>query len=99
VPAQTMRTNLERVAGALPPSAVLVSAAKGLELSSGLRMTEVIAAVLPGYAPACALCGPNLAEEIARGLLATTVVAGRPVATAVVQRALRSSRFRVYTHE
>src|SRR5262249_41197055 len=88
VPSQALRANGERIAPAAPRQAALVSAAKGIELSSGLRMTEVMAQVLPQHGPACALSGPNLAEEIARGLPAATVVAGPASVAELVQGAL-----------
>jgi glycerol-3-phosphate dehydrogenase (NAD(P)+) len=66
VPAQAMRPTLDRIAPSLPHGCVLVSAAKGLEIATGLRMTEVLAAACPGH-PVVALSGPNLAGEIARG--------------------------------
>ena len=99
VPAQQMRENIRRVAGVLPAGCVVVSAAKGVELGGALRMTEVLAAELPVGAAVCVLSGPNLAGEIARGLPATCVVAGSPDAAGRVQRALASTRFRVYTHD
>jgi glycerol-3-phosphate dehydrogenase (NAD(P)+) len=56
----------------------------------------VIAAALPN--PVCALSGPNLAGEIARGLPATTVAASSEEAPAAdVQRLFTDSSFRVYT--
>jgi len=99
VPAQRMRENLRHLAADLPPGAVVVSASKGIELGSGLRMSEVLGEELPRNIGRCALGGPNLAEEIARGLPATTVVAGPPDAARAVQEALGSTRFRVYTHD
>src|SRR5436190_6203606 len=42
-PAQTMRQNVRRWRDAFAPDAVLVSASKGLELDTALRMTQVIA--------------------------------------------------------
>ena len=42
VPAQTMRTNLQQWAGLLTPGATLVSAAKGIELGTLMRMSQVI---------------------------------------------------------
>jgi glycerol-3-phosphate dehydrogenase (NAD(P)+) len=98
-PAQAMRANAARVAADLPASAVVVSAAKGIELQTGERMTEVLAQSLGGDRSFCALSGPNLAGEIVRGLPATCVVAGPIEAASEVQRALASSRFRVYTHD
>jgi len=97
VPSQTMRANSRRVSETLPRGCVVVSAAKGLETSSLYRMTEVIAEECPRLGQPCALSGPNLAEEIARGLPATSVVAGPEEATRLVQSALSSSRFRIYT--
>lgn len=99
VPAQAMRATLNRAAPFLMPGAVLVSAAKGLEIATGLRMTEVMGSACPGH-PVAALSGPNLAGEIARGLPATTVAASVSTAAAErVQAALNSSTFRVYTHD
>jgi glycerol-3-phosphate dehydrogenase (NAD(P)+) len=99
VPAQSLRANAARLAACLPDGSIVVSAAKGIELESGRRMTEVLAETLPGSPALCALSGPNLADEIAHGLPATTVVAGPPEAARRVQRALTSPGFRVYTHD
>jgi glycerol-3-phosphate dehydrogenase (NAD(P)+) len=98
VPSQTMRANLRRIADALSEHCLIVSAAKGLEAGTLLRMSQVITDECPHLAPPCALSGPNLAEEIARGLPATSVVAGPERAARMVQRALSSARFRVYTN-
>ena len=99
VPAQSLRANAQRLASALRPGAVVVSAAKGLELSSGRRMTEVLSEELAAAGAYCALSGPNLAEEIARGLPATCVVAGPDAAARRIQDVLGTPRFRVYTHD
>lgn len=99
VPAQSLRTNLAPLRPILAKSGVVVSAAKGVELGTGLRMTEVLAEMLDEATMICALSGPNLAEEIARGLPATTVVAGPDAAAVRVQRSLASPDFRVYTHD
>jgi glycerol-3-phosphate dehydrogenase (NAD(P)+) len=99
VPAQTMRANARRVAGVVSAGAIVVSAAKGLELASGQRMTDVLRAELPHAGPLGAISGPNLAEEIARGLPATSVVAAPIDAARRVQAVLGSPRFRVYTSE
>jgi glycerol-3-phosphate dehydrogenase (NAD(P)+) len=55
---------------------VVVSAAKGFEIASGLRMTEVVGEVLAGRdVSVAAMSGPNIAIEVARGLPAATVIA------------------------
>ncbi|ORW01286.1 NAD(P)H-dependent glycerol-3-phosphate dehydrogenase [Mycobacterium kyorinense] len=100
VPAQTMRPNLEQWAGLFRDGATLVSLAKGIELGTLMRMSQVIVAVT-GVDPAqvAVVSGPNLASEIAEGQPAATVVActdsGRAVA---LQRALNAGYFRPYTN-
>jgi glycerol-3-phosphate dehydrogenase (NAD(P)+) len=100
MPAQTMRTNLQQWRGLLAGSATLVSAAKGIELGTLMRMSQVIVAVT-GVDPSqvAVVSGPNLANEIADEQPAATVVAcsdsGRAVA---VQRMLNTGYFRPYTN-
>lgn len=95
VPAQSMRAAVERLQPHGSPP--LLSAAKGLELSSGLRMSEVLGRGQPAGRIA-ALSGPNLAHEIARGLPAAAVVASTSDETARMwQRALSTPFFRLYT--
>ncbi len=85
VPSHGMRA----IGTAVAPLAIdhiVVSAAKGFEVESGLTMTAVLAEVLaPGTAIA-ALSGPNFAIEVARGLPAATVVASRDAAAAEAVR-------------
>jgi glycerol-3-phosphate dehydrogenase (NAD(P)+) len=52
----------------------VVSLAKGIEMGTNLRMSEVVADVLPDI-PAGVLTGPNLAREVAQGHPAACVVA------------------------
>jgi glycerol-3-phosphate dehydrogenase (NAD(P)+) len=100
VPAQTMRTNLQQWSGLFAEGATLVSAAKGIELDTLMRMSQVIIAVT-GVDPSqvAVVSGPNLANEIADEQPAATVVAcndsGRAVA---LQRALNTGYFRPYTN-
>jgi glycerol-3-phosphate dehydrogenase (NAD(P)+) len=99
-PSQRVRENARALAPLLPPGAAVVCGGKGLELGTHLRMTEVIAQELPPGTPIAALSGPNLAEEIARGLPAAAVVASTDAGTAErVQGALSTPTFRVYTSE
>ncbi|MDD4865778.1 MAG: NAD(P)-dependent glycerol-3-phosphate dehydrogenase [Mycobacterium sp.] len=100
VPAQTMRTNLERWAPMLADGATLVSLAKGIELGTLMRMSQVIVSVTGvDAAQAAVISGPNLAGEIAKCQPAATVVAcsdsGRAVA---LQRMVNSGYFRPYTN-
>ena len=96
VPAQSMRENIRHISGALPAGLPLLSGAKGIELDTDLRMTEVLAAEAPGH-PLLALSGPNLAPELAAGLVGSTVLACIDADVALrAQATLTSPTFRVY---
>jgi glycerol-3-phosphate dehydrogenase (NAD(P)+) len=100
VPAQTMRTNLAHWAGLVNPGATLVSAAKGIELDTLMRMSQVIVDVTSvDPSQVAVISGPNLASEITAGQPAATVIAcsdsGRAVA---LQRMLNAGYFRPYTN-
>ncbi len=102
VPSQRLRDNVEEVLPALArPLPPLVSASKGLEIGTELRMSEVMAEkarTLGEAPPLVALSGPNIAREVALGLPATTVVACRDVAVAETLRdMLMTPALRVYT--
>ncbi|MBI4201330.1 MAG: NAD(P)-dependent glycerol-3-phosphate dehydrogenase [Chloroflexi bacterium] len=101
VPSKSLRANVCRVRDALPKDAVLLSATKGLEVSTGLRMSQVLRQELAGPLASriCVLSGPNLALEIVQGRPASTVVASEAEEVAArVQRVLMSPHFRVYTN-
>lgn len=95
VPAQAMRATLEplRHLRGVP----LLSAAKGIEHETGLRLSEVALSLGWGSVRVAALSGPNLAHEIARGLPAAAVVASTSEDTSGMwQGALTGGAFRVY---
>ncbi len=98
VPAQTLAANAAALAGAVPAHATLLSAAKGIEIESGLRMSQLLAHALPGR-PVAALSGPNLSREVAAGLPGTTVIASRDAPLEALRAAFHSAAFRVYTSE
>ncbi len=100
VPAQTLRSNLEQWTGLIGGDATLVSLAKGIELETLMRMSQVIVQVT-GADPSrvAVISGPNLASEIVEEQPAATVVAcsdsGRAVA---LQRAFSTGYLRPYTN-
>lgn len=76
VPAQSARAILAPFAPLLGPDVVVLSLMKGIELTTGLRMSELLAEVLK-VAPerVAVLSGPNLAREIAQHQPTATVIA------------------------
>jgi glycerol-3-phosphate dehydrogenase (NAD(P)+) len=96
-----MRHNIKLVQGYLNGSTLVVSAAKGLEIDTGKRMSQVIAEEIdPSFWPnICVLSGPNLSREVIHGLPAATVVAAENEAVArVAQKLLTAPNFCVYTN-
>jgi glycerol-3-phosphate dehydrogenase (NAD(P)+) len=101
VPSHGFRSVLTEAAPFVPPDALLLSLAKGLEQGSLKRMTEVAADLLPGHADGRigVLTGPNIATEVAAGLPTASVVAVEdPEAAASAQRLFMTDTFRVYTN-
>jgi glycerol-3-phosphate dehydrogenase (NAD(P)+) len=102
VPSQQMRQNARIIKGHIANGVPILSAAKGLEVDTTKRMTQVISEEIdPAYRHnICVLSGPNLSTEVVHGLPATTVIAAQD--TAVAKRAqgiMASATFRVYTND
>ena len=96
VPTQVQRQVLEGLARALPPGKPVISAAKGIERSTGQFVTEVVADVWPGVLPAI-LSGPSFAADVGRGLpTAVTLAAVDPLIAQALAEALSSATFRIY---
>ena len=101
VPSHGFRAVLEIAAPAIGADIPILSLSKGVEQGTVLRMTEVIADVLPEHRPdrIGVLTGPNLAREVALGQPAATVVALSDEDTAEeLQHIFMTATFRVYTN-
>lgn len=98
-PSHVLRRVLESARPRIPERALLVSAAKGLEVETLRTMTQVIDDVLPGRT-CVALSGPSFAREVATGQPTAVVAASAsPSAAGTVQSLLGTARFRVYTSD
>ena len=101
VPSQSMRQNIISVKYYINKSTLVISAAKGLEIGSNKRMSEVIAEEInPRFRRnICVLSGPNLYREILRNLPASAVVAAEDESIArQAQKLLTTHNFSVYTN-
>jgi glycerol-3-phosphate dehydrogenase (NAD(P)+) len=100
-PSHATRALLDDMRGLFEQDAVFVSAAKGVEVETGRRMSEVVGEVLGDGAAerfAC-LSGPSFAQEVAAGQPTAVVAASRDESLArLVQGALSAQSFRVYTN-
>ena len=98
VPSHSFRAVLEEARQHLRPWVPVISLTKGLELASGLRMTQLIEEVLPGH-PVGVLTGPNLAREIMTGQAAASVLSMEDeIVVRALQPVFHSGLFRVYTN-
>ena len=101
VPSQSLRENLKALRPLLEHSDVpIVSLMKGVERSSGLRMSQVIEQELACDPARIAVAsGPNLALEIAREQPTAAVIASLSQETAeTIARAARNSYFRTFVN-
>jgi glycerol-3-phosphate dehydrogenase (NAD(P)+) len=97
IPAQQLRSTLQDWKGHFSKDCTIVSTLKGIEISTQMRMTEVIADVLGSHRVAI-ITGPNLADELVLRQPAGAVVAAPTIELAEQIRDLfRTPYYRVYT--
>jgi glycerol-3-phosphate dehydrogenase (NAD(P)+) len=100
MPSHLARGLYKQIAGYLDPAMHLVSATKGLEIGTLMRVSEVIREVIePRFPPRVAvISGPTFAREVARGDPTALVVASldRELAESI-QSAFSGPTFRLYT--
>jgi glycerol-3-phosphate dehydrogenase (NAD(P)+) len=97
VPSHAMRSVAREARPFLEPGATLVSAAKGLELDTLARMSEVLEQESGGGHPVVAMSGPSFAVEVARELPTALSVASADAAAAErVQAEFRGRYLRLY---
>lgn len=100
VPAQVLRTVIRPLASGPEPPSVVITASKGVEQESLLRMSEIVQQELGVATQVCALSGPSHAEEVGRGIPTSVVAAAQdPEIAQLAQTLFMTNRFRVYTSE
>ena len=99
MPSEHVRTVYTKLAPLLRGEQVRVSATKGIEDETHLRMSEIIAEASP-QASIAVLSGPSFAAEVAAGLpTALTIACADPTVAEQLQRIFSSPSLRVYTNE
>ena len=96
-PSEHLRGVMKQIAPLLTRDQILVSATKGLEEKSLLRMSQVIVSLTEN--PCGVLSGPSFAAEVAAGIPTAIVAAGTPVVAQTIQREFSSPTLRIYTNE
>lgn len=97
-PSQHLRGVLTHIAPLLTRNQIILSASKGLEETSFLRMSQVITSITENR---CAvLSGPSFAQEVAAGSPTALVAAAHDMAVAqVIQKEFSSPTMRLYTND
>lgn len=99
VPAQAFRHVLLHFAPHIKPDTYIIIASKGIEIESGLLMSEVAQQILPDPVMAI-LSGPNFADEVALNLPSATTLATPDATTGTwLAHSFNSANFRVYTSQ
>ena len=101
VPSQALRETLSLLRESSLDETIIVNVAKGIELDTGRRLSEVVLDVLPGMLPGkvAVLYGPSHAEEVSEKQPTTVVAASSSLETAKkVQDVFHTSSFRVYVN-
>ena len=97
-PSRYLRATIAEIVPLLTRNQILLSASKGLEHTSFLRMTQVLASVTDN--PCGVLSGPSFAQEVAAGLpTAIVIAASRSEIAQAIQRDFASPTLRLYTND
>lgn len=99
-PSFAVRETARKLRGIIGDDTILVSAAKGIESGTSLRLSQIIEAELGGPERMVALSGPSHAEEVGRGIPTGCVSASKNIQAAeFVQDLLMSPELRIYTSD
>ena len=97
IPAQQLRSTLQEWKPFFAPNSTIVSTLKGIEISTQMRMTEVIVDVI-GAEKIAIITGPNLADELVLRQPAGAVAAAPTIELAEkIRDIFRTPYYRVYT--
>jgi glycerol-3-phosphate dehydrogenase (NAD(P)+) len=99
VPSHAARETLNAVAASLDENAIVVSVAKGIEIETTKRISEIVKEVVGSDQPFVSLSGPSFAKEVIDGHPTAIVAASKdPAAARVVQNELSFENLRIYTN-
>jgi glycerol-3-phosphate dehydrogenase (NAD(P)+) len=99
VPSHAARETLTAMSSQLKEAAIVVSVAKGIEIESGKRISEIAKEVLAGSHAFVSLSGPSFAKEVVEGHPTAIVAASKdPAAARLIQNDLSFENLRIYTN-
>jgi len=99
VPSHATRETLNAIATSLDQDAIIVNVAKGIEIETTKRISEIVKEVVGNDHPFVALSGPSFAKEVVDGHPTAIVAASKDSAAArTVQNDLSFENLRIYTN-
>jgi len=99
VPSHAARETLISMTSQLAEDSIIVNVAKGIEIESGKRISEIAKEVVTGSHPFVTLSGPSFAKEVVAGHPTAIVAASKDGAAArAVQNDLSFENLRIYTN-
>ncbi len=102
IPSHAAREVARRMAPYLSPGVIIVDFAKGMEVETGLRMSQVIESELPPVVRngIVAVSGPSIASELVRKLPTAVEISSRePIYAQKAKEILETAFFRLYVNE
>ncbi|MCI6152390.1 NAD(P)H-dependent glycerol-3-phosphate dehydrogenase [Fusobacterium perfoetens] len=101
IPSQALRGVVAQFSDQMRSDLLIVNTGKGLEISTGMRLSEVIKDEILGkyHNNIVVLSGPTHAEEVALNLPTTIVAAGKYENAKKIQEIFNTNTFRVYVNE
>lgn len=98
IPTQNIRSMLEEYSSLFPKDSIIVNLSKGIEKTSGKRISQIFEQYLPDCQYAC-LSGPSHAEEVIEDKYTSVVISSTDEDLAKKLQAIFSSDFlRIYTN-
>jgi glycerol-3-phosphate dehydrogenase (NAD(P)+) len=99
VPSHASRETLLVMSPLLNEDAIIVNVAKGIEIETGKRISEIAKEVVTGSHPFVTLSGPSFAKEVVAGHPTAIVAASKDIVAArAVQNDLSFENLRIYTN-
>ncbi|MBD3163896.1 NAD(P)H-dependent glycerol-3-phosphate dehydrogenase [Candidatus Woesearchaeota archaeon] len=98
VPSQFLREKARDISGHIGKNVTVVNAAKGMEVNTFKRMSEILREEIPDSKIAV-LSGPNHAEEVSKRIPTATVIASKEADLDMLKDLFETDYFKVYPHD
>jgi len=99
IPSQFLRAKAREIKELVKKDAIVINVAKGLELNTFKRMSEILREEMVSTVKIAVLSGPNHAEEVSRKIPTATVIASKEADFKKLKKIFETDYFKVYPHD